>query len=109
MLQALVNPHQWVFHRYMSGQEVNILKFDKRVRDFYQQKQLTQLEAAAQATNHIAVENRLLSRTERTKYENKRVAVGRRMFYLFQRDAVPPEVFFKLKDRTKILHTKDDE
>lgn len=51
------------------------------------------IEQGCRLTNHIAVASRILKKSQRAKYKDRRFVEGRRVFYIFPCEAIPFDVF----------------
>ena len=96
--KTVSNPHQFVYNVYNSGQEINIFAYDRMVRDFYSMTQKKLLLDTCKVNNSIAISSSLLKRSQKERYKNKRVYVGRNVYYVFSKTTVPLDIFLIVRD-----------
>jgi len=73
-----------------------LYSFDAIYRQFIQDEQFKLLERFCQAANHIAIHSQKLTEHMRKKYAVHRVKVAGRTFYVFPRQEIPPDVYYKV-------------
>jgi len=94
--ERIVNPIQWSYKQQYFGKEVNIVRYNSLIKRYMNQQQREQLEATCRITDHIAVSSGHLSRREREKHPDRRLLIGRHVFYLFKMREIPLEVYVKI-------------
>ena len=108
----MVNPHQYAFNKYMSGQEIDFLKHDFYIRRFYKMQRQQLITDICKINNQIAVSSKLLTRRQKDKYKDNRFTSGRNTFYLFLIDSVPFDVYHRIKhleEENKYVYEEEEE
>lgn len=92
MLCEQQNPHQWVYKQVMTGQMVDVVRFDGMVRRFYDAEKLRLIHEMCRVSGKIAIAASILTRAQRAKYAEKRMKCGRTSFYIFDAGYIPADV-----------------
>ncbi|MCY7486727.1 hypothetical protein [Paenibacillus alvei] len=91
-LEQQTNPHQWMYKRMMTGQLVDVVRYDSMIRRFYDAEKLRLIQEMCRVSGKIAIAANLLTRSQRAKYAENRMKSGRTSFYLFDAPYIPADV-----------------
>ncbi len=74
----------------------NLFLFDELHRQHKEEEQYKLFQMCCEATNHMAIHAQKLTEYMRKKHSANKVRLGRMFFYMFPRDQIPHEIYYKV-------------
>ena len=103
-MSSSLTPNQYLYLSQRKAQKqgkdiqqvVNLYSFDAIYRDYHFDEQLKLLNAVCDVVGHVAIHSAKLTDHMKRKYKENRVKLSRNTFYLFPRQEIPADVFYKV-------------
>lgn len=99
------NPLQWLYLKVTSGDYINLAILSRKVERYMKQEEIKTINSLLKASNSIAISANALKEGTRRKYKEKRIRIGQKHYYLFNKEWQPADIIIKLDPELYIYET----
>lgn len=90
------NPLQWLYMKVMTGYNVNLAVLSRKMERYMKQKEERIITAFLKASHSIAISANALTENTKKKYKENRIRIGKKHYYIFNKQWQPADIIIKL-------------